>query len=248
MNLTNSTSCRSAMANLEILLKSYNISEDRTQKLEESLFDNTFDPAVRMDLKGRSLKRDFLLFQIKQNFARRLRVHNIVMEVLDSENFDYTFQIQMDEKEGQDDSQMQWTFHSLATVKDGKIAKIKPLTGTAYINWFEDNIRIDMSERKAAKEDDDSKSVERRQEADHDTPPSTPSISTPSSFMRAIKTIVTIPDSPLLLTPRRDGRISPASFHSGESVKNRLFLPRLSCQKRPSSCQKRLSQTSDMTE
>ncbi len=138
------TPCRTAMSNLETLLKSYNGSNPMSL---ESLFDNTFDQRLRMDLNGRTYKRDFLLFQESNNFSRRREVFDIVMEVLDSETFHYTYRIEEcvdpdDESScfSSSSASISSTFHSLATVQNGKIIKIKPMTGSAYVELFESNI------------------------------------------------------------------------------------------------------------
>ena len=137
------------MTNLEVLLRSYNASNPLSI---ENLFDNAFDRSVRIVLDGRTYKRDFLLFQETQNFSRRWKVDRIEMEVLDNESFHYTYRIEdfYDSNENyNDDSSSSWsltaslslTFHAMAMVKQGKIVKIKPMTGLAYIDLFGSNTR-----------------------------------------------------------------------------------------------------------
>mmetsp|Transcript_16410 Transcript_16410/g.41145 ORF Transcript_16410/g.41145 Transcript_16410/m.41145 type:complete len:197 (-) Transcript_16410:78-668(-) len=138
------TPCRTAMSNLQALLRSYNGSNPMSL---ESLFNNTFDKRIRMNLNGRTYRRDFLLFQETNNFSRRREVYDIVMEVLDSETFHYTYRIEEccdpDEESScfsSSSASISSTFHSLATVQNGKIVKVKPMTGSAYVELFESNI------------------------------------------------------------------------------------------------------------
>ena len=144
MSSYGTTPCRAAMSNLETLLKSYNGSNPTTL---ESLFDNTFDQSIRMELNGRTYKRNFLLFQESKNISRRREVFDIEMEVLDSETFRFVYRIeecydQEDESSCFSTSSVSInsTFHSIATVQNGKIVRIKPMTGSAYIEMFESNI------------------------------------------------------------------------------------------------------------
>ena len=118
----------------------------------EYLFDTTFYKTIRLDLNGRSYRRDFLLCQAKCNYKRRLRVQNLTMEILDNETFHYTFDIILDNN----DDQFTTTappkllqFHSIATVsnRNGKIIKIKPMTGSAYVELFEFNINYVIDEQ-----------------------------------------------------------------------------------------------------
>jgi len=118
----------------------------------EYLFDTTFYKTIRLDLNGRSYRRDFLLCQAKCNYKRRLRVQNLTMEILDNETFHYTFDIILDNN----DDQFTTTappkllqFHSIATVsnRNGKIIKIKPMTGSAYVELFEFNINHVIDEQ-----------------------------------------------------------------------------------------------------
>lgn len=146
------------MNNLEALLTCYDGSN---QTSLESLFDNTFDQKIRMDLNGRTYKREFLKFQECKNFDRSLKVYDIEMEVLDSESFHYTFRVEDCSESDSDESScfssstasLSSTFHSLATVKNGKIVKIKPMTGSAYVDLFESNIILaaEESEEKETK-------------------------------------------------------------------------------------------------
>ena len=147
MSVTTNTasSCRTAMDNLGIFLKSYTMSDQWL----ESLFDKTFDRTIRLDLNGHSYKRDFLIYQETRNFARRLRVENIVIEFLDHETFHYTYDVDpcCDDHPCSSSTAAaapSSTFHSLATVKHGKISKIKPMTGSAYVGLFEFNINYVM--------------------------------------------------------------------------------------------------------
>jgi hypothetical protein len=164
---SSSSPCRTAMNNLRMCLESFSQPQSmmpssiRTSTSTnfggltqlENLFDTTFYKTIRLDLNGRSYRRDFLLYQARCNYIRRLRVENIVMEILDYETFHYTFDIILDN--GDNDDQFTTTtttttaappkliqFHSIATVnnKNGKITKIKPMTGSAYVELFEYNI------------------------------------------------------------------------------------------------------------
>jgi hypothetical protein len=149
------TPCRTAMSNLAVLLKSYN--ESNAMAIE-SIFDNAFDERIRMDLNGRSYKRDFLLYQETKNSERQRQVYDIVMEVLDSENFHFTYRLEdccdCDENDTHDESScslssianLSSTFHSVATVKNGKVVRIKPMTASAYIHLFESNITYAMDQ------------------------------------------------------------------------------------------------------
>eukprot|EP00537_Pseudo-nitzschia_pungens_P000944 CAMPEP_0172359368 /NCGR_PEP_ID=MMETSP1060-20121228/3578_1 /TAXON_ID=37318 /ORGANISM="Pseudo-nitzschia pungens, Strain cf. cingulata" /LENGTH=198 /DNA_ID=CAMNT_0013080985 /DNA_START=78 /DNA_END=674 /DNA_ORIENTATION=+ len=135
-----STPCRTAMNNLEALLKSYNrCNEGRSI---EYLFNDTFDPAIRMHLNGQRYNRDFLMYQNTQNSARGLQVKNIVMEPLDNASFHYTFQVVncFNTKDSDHNDDKICMFHSFATVENGKIVKIKPMTGLAYMKLFAHNI------------------------------------------------------------------------------------------------------------
>ena len=158
MSSYGTTPCQKAMNNLEALLTCY---DGFNQTSLESIFDNTFDQKIRMDLNGRTYKREFLKFQESKNFDRSLKVYDIEMEVLDSESFHYTFRVEDCSESDNDESScfssstasLSSTFHSLATVKNGKIVKIKPMTGSAYVDLFESNIILaaEESEEKATK-------------------------------------------------------------------------------------------------
>ena len=161
MNSYGTTPCRTAMSNLEALLRSYAGSNPKSL---ETLFNNTFDQKITMDLNGRTYKREFLMFQENKNSSLRREVHDVVMEVLDSESFHFTYRIEdcFDESECSDISScfssstasISSTFHSLATVKNGKIVKIKPMTGSAYVELFESNIiyATEVSQRQEKEE------------------------------------------------------------------------------------------------
>ena len=150
------------MTNLEILLRSYNMFNPSSP---EDLFDSVFDRSVRIVLDGRTYKREFLLFQETQNFQRRWNVDRIDMEILDKESFHYTYRIEdlYDPNESYNDdssssssslsqaSSLSSTFHAMATVKNGKIVKIKPMTGLAFIDLFESNISHSIGKTEESK-------------------------------------------------------------------------------------------------
>ena len=164
---SSSSPSRTAMNNLRMYLESFSqhtmmpssISTSTNTSTEfgglpqlEYLFDTTFYKTIRLDLNGRSYRRDFLLCQAKCNYKRRLRVQNLTMEILDNETFHYTFDIILDNN----DDQFTTTappkllqFHSIATVsnRNGKIIKIKPMTGSAYVELFEFNINYVIDEQ-----------------------------------------------------------------------------------------------------
>ena len=162
---SSSSPSRTAMNNLRIYLESFSQhtmmpSSIRTSTSTdfggltqlEYLFDTTFYKTIRLDLNGRSYRRDFLLCQAKCNYKRRLRVQNLTMEILDNETFHYTFDIILDNNDDQSTITAPpklLQFHSIATVsnRNGKIIKIKPMTGSAYVELFEFNINYVIDEQ-----------------------------------------------------------------------------------------------------
>ena len=162
---SSSSPSRTAMNNLRMYLESFSQHTMMPSSISTStstdfggltqleyLFDTTFYKTIRLDLNGRSYRRDFLLCQAKCNYKRRLRVQNLTMEILDNETFHYTFDIILDNN----DDQFTTTappkllqFHSIATVsnRNGKIIKIKPMTGSAYVELFEFNINYVIDEQ-----------------------------------------------------------------------------------------------------
>jgi hypothetical protein len=158
---SSSSPSRTAMNNLRVCLESFpqqsmmpsSTSTDFGGLTQlEYLFDTTFYKTIRFDLNGRSYRRDFLLYQARCNYKRRLRVQNLIMEILDNETFHYTFDIILDNN---DDDQLTTAppkllqFHSIATVnnRNGKIIRIKPMTGSAYVELFEYNINYVIDEQ-----------------------------------------------------------------------------------------------------
>ena len=202
MSVTTNTasSCRTAMDNLGIFLKSYTMSDQWL----ESLFDKTFDRTIRLDLNGHSYKRDFLIYQETRNFARRLRVENIVIEFLDHETFHYTYDVDpcCDDHPCSSSTAAaapSSTFHSLATVKHGKISKIKPMTGSAYVELFEFNINYVMDDK--AEVEAVSVSVSVRQQL----PPTTATTTTTTTKLSTIRKRTTM-KTPFMLTATNNSR------------------------------------------
>jgi len=147
----------------------------------EYLFDTTFYKTIRLDLNGRSYRRDFLLCQAKCNYKRRLRVQNLTMEILDNETFHYTFDIILDNN----DDQFTTTappkllqFHSIATVsnRNGKIIKIKPMTGSAYVELFEFNINYVIDEQQQQQNNNNNKALQANTTSTISTKKATPII------------------------------------------------------------------------
>ena len=162
---SSSSPSRTAMNNLRMYLESFSQHTMMPSSISTStstdfggltqleyLFDTTFYKTIRLDLNGRSYRRDFLLCQAKCNYKRRLRVQNLTMEILDNETFHYTFDIILDNNDDQSTITAPpklLQFHSIATVsnRNGKIIKIKPMTGSAYVELFEFNINYVIDEQ-----------------------------------------------------------------------------------------------------
>ena len=162
---SSSSPSRTAMNNLRMCLESFSQHTMMPSSISTStstdfggltqleyLFDTTFYKTIRLDLNGRSYRRDFLLCQAKCNYKRRLRVQNLTMEILDNETFHYTFDIILDNNDDQSTITAPpklLQFHSIATVsnRNGKIIKIKPMTGSAYVELFEFNINYVIDEQ-----------------------------------------------------------------------------------------------------